>query len=209
MDLQNYWLFVCASVILCIVPGPDMIYLLGRSIAQGRKAGVAAAIGINLGGYFHLMAAILGISAIIATSSVAFTILKWCGALYLFYIGLQALLSKECSIVGNGNNSEKLPLKTIFWQGFISDALNPKVAIFFVSLLPQFVQPEAGNTLNQLVILGLTVNIIALPINLLLVLFAHAATTHLRQSNRLSLILNKCMGTIFIGLGLRLANEQR
>ena len=209
MDLQSYWLFVCASIILCVVPGPDMIYLLSRSIAQGRKAGVAAAIGINLGGYFHLLAAILGISAIIAASSVAFSILKWCGALYLFYIGLQALMSRESPIIKADNQSEGRSLRAIFWQGFISDALNPKVAIFFISLLPQFIQPEAGNTLTQLVLLGLTVNVIALSINLLFVVFAGAVTIHLRQSNRLSLLLNKLMGVVFIGLGLRLANEQR
>ena len=208
MDLQNYLLFVGASIILCIVPGPDMIYLLTRTIAQGKKAGVAAALGINLGGYFHLTAAILGISAIIATSSLAFTILKWCGAVYLVYIGLQAILSSSTLKPDKSHNSSP-PLKTIFWQGFVSDALNPKVAIFFISLLPQFIQPEAGNTINQLLMLGLTVNIIALPINLVIVWFSHSITKQLRQSNRVSKALNNAMGVVFIGLGLKLANEQR
>lgn len=208
MDLQNYLLFVGASIILCIVPGPDMVYLLTRTIAQGRRAGVAAALGINLGGYFHLTAAILGISAIIATSSLAFSILKWCGAAYLVYIGLQALLSNSALKIDKNNNSSP-PLKTIFWQGFVSDALNPKVAVFFISLLPQFIQPEAGNTLNQLILLGLTVNIIALPISLSIVWFSHSVTKQLRQSNRVSKALNNAMGVVFIGLGLRLANEQR
>jgi len=208
MDLQNYLLFVGASIILCVVPGPDMIYLLTRTIAQGKKAGVAAALGINLGGYFHLTAAILGISAIIATSSLAFAILKWCGAAYLIYIGLQAILSKTALKLDENNNSSPA-LKTIFWQGFVSDALNPKVAIFFISLLPQFIQPESGNTFNQLILLGLTVNIIALPINLAIVWFSHSVTKQLRQSNRVSRALNNAMGVVFIGLGLRLANEQR
>ena len=208
MDLQNYLLFVGASIILCIVPGPDMIYLLTRTIAQGKKAGVAAALGINLGGYFHLTAAILGISAIIATSSLAFTILKWCGAVYLVYIGLQAILSSSTLKPDKSHNLSP-PLKTIFWQGFVSDALNPKVAIFFISLLPQFIQPEAGNTINQLLMLGLTVNIIALPINLVIAWFSHSITKQLRQSNRVSKALNNAMGVVFIGLGLKLANEQR
>ncbi|MFT7178366.1 MAG: threonine/homoserine/homoserine lactone efflux protein, partial [Oceanospirillaceae bacterium] len=86
MDSHSYLLFIGASIILCIVPGPDMIYLLSRTVAQGKKAGFVAALGINLGGYFHLTAAILGISAIIATSAIAFTILKYCGAAYLIYI---------------------------------------------------------------------------------------------------------------------------
>ena len=208
MDLQNYLLFIGASIILCVVPGPDMIYLLTRSIAQGKKAGVAAALGINLGGYFHLTAAILGISAIIATSSIAFAILKWCGAAYLIYIGLQAILSNTALKLDENHNSSPV-LKTIFWQGFVSDALNPKVAIFFISLLPQFIQQESGNTLNQLMLLGLTVNIIALPINLAIVWFSHSVTKQLRQSNRVSKALNNAMGVVFIGLGLRLANEQR
>lgn len=208
MDLQNYLLFVGASIILCVVPGPDIIYLLSRTIAQGKKAGVAAALGINLGGYFHLTAAILGISAIIATSSLAFVILKWCGAAYLIYIGLQAILSSTALQLDENHNSSPV-LKTIFWQGFVSDALNPKVAIFFISLLPQFIQPEPGNTLNQLILLGFTVNIIALPINLAIVWFFHSASKRIRQSNRISKSLNNAMGVVFIGLGLRLANEQR
>jgi len=208
MDLQNYLLFVSASIILCIVPGPDMIYLLTRTIAQGKKAGVAAALGINIGGYFHLTAAILGISAIIATSSLAFTFLKWCGAAYLIYIGIQVILSTSILNIGQDHDSST-SLKTIFWQGFVSDALNPKVAIFFISLLPQFIQPEAGNSLNQLLILGLTVNIVALPINLIIVWFSHTVSKQIRESNRVSKALNNTMGVVFIGLGIRLASEQR
>ncbi|NVK21178.1 MAG: LysE family translocator [Kangiellaceae bacterium] len=209
MDFQSYWLFVCASVVLCIVPGPDMIYLLGRSIAQGRKAGIVAAIGINLGGYFHLLAAMLGISAIIATSSIAFTILKWCGAVYLLYLGCQALLAKQAIPVEANDATQSAKLKTIFWQGFVSDALNPKVAIFFISLLPQFIQPEAGNALNQLIILGITVNVIALSINIAIVLLSQVLTARLRQSSRISIVLHKAMGAVFVALGLRLANETR
>lgn len=208
MDLQNYLLFVSASIILCIVPGPDMIYLLTRTIAQGKKAGVAAALGINIGGYFHLTAAILGISVIIATSSLAFTFLKWCEAAYLIYIGIQAILSTSILNIGQDHDSST-PLKTIFWQGFVSDALNPKVAIFFISLLPQFIQPEAGNSLNQLLILGLTVNIVALPINLIIVWFSHTVSKRLRESNRVSKVLNNAMGVVFISLGIRLASEQQ
>lgn len=209
MDLHNYLLFIGASIILCIVPGPDMVYLLSRTVAQGRKAGIAAMLGINLGGYFHLTAAILGISAIIATSSLAFSILKWCGAAYLIYIGFQAILSNSPVGLDCSDNKASSSLKTIFWQGFISDVLNPKVAIFFISLLPQFIQADTGNTLTQLVILGITVNIIALAINLALVWFSHSVTKRLRKSNRISKALSNAMGAIFIGLGLRLANEHR
>jgi len=209
VDFNSYLLFIGASIILCIVPGPDMIYLLSRTIAQGRKAGFAAALGINLGGYFHLTAAILGISAIIATSALAFNILKYCGAAYLIYIGYKAILSNSPSTICSSDNEAQLPIKSIFWQGFISDVLNPKVAIFFISLLPQFIQADSNNTFTQLIILGVTVNIIALLINIVLVWFSHSVSSHLRQSNWMSKVLNKIMGTIFISLGLKLATEQR
>jgi threonine/homoserine/homoserine lactone efflux protein len=162
-----------------------------------------------LGGYFHLIAAILGISAVIATSSLAFIILKWCGAAYLIYIGLQAILSNSPLTLDSSKTKGSAPLKTIFWQGFISDALNPKVAIFFISLLPQFIQADGGDTLSQLLLLGVTVNVIALSINLTLVWFSHSFTKRLRQSSRTSSVLNHTMGAVFIALGLRLAIEQR
>ena len=209
MDFNSYLLFIGASIILCIVPGPDMIYLLSRTIAQGKKAGFAAALGINLGGYFHLTAAILGISAIIATSAIAFTILKYCGAAYLIYIGFKAILSNSSSAIDSSDNEAQLSIKSIFWQGFISDVLNPKVAIFFISLLPQFIQADNNNAFTQLIILGITVNIIALLINFVLVWFSHSVSSNLRQSNRVSKVLNNVMGTIFISLGLKLATEQR
>jgi threonine/homoserine/homoserine lactone efflux protein len=209
VDFNSYLLFIGASIILCIVPGPDMIYLLSRTIAQGKKAGFAAALGINLGGYFHLTAAILGISAIIATSAIAFTILKYCGAAYLIYIGFKAILSNTSSAIDSSDNAAQLSIKSIFWQGFISDALNPKVAIFFISLLPQFIQADNNNTFTQLIILGITVNIIALLINFVLVWFSHSVSSNLKQSNRVSKVLNNVMGTIFISLGLKLAAEQR
>jgi len=209
VDFNSYLLFIGASIILCIVPGPDMVYLLSRTIAQGKKAGFAAALGINLGGYFHLTAAILGISAIIATSALAFTILKYCGAAYLIYIGFKAILSNSSSAIGSADNETQLSIKSIFWQGFISDVLNPKVAIFFISLLPQFIQADNNNTFTQLIILGITVNIIALLINFVLVEFSHSVSSNLRQSNRVSKVLHNVMGIVFISLGLKLATEQR
>jgi len=184
-----------------------MIYLITRSVAQGKKAGFAAALGINTGGYIHLAAAILGISAIIATSATAYTLLKWCGAAYLIFIGLKAILSSSKVSLSNKKEDEHASIKTIFWQGFVSDVLNPKVAIFFISLLPQFVHTQSGNILSQLLLLGITVNVIALVINMALVWFSHSITRQLRQSNRFSRVLNHAMGTVFIVLGLKLANE--
>jgi threonine/homoserine/homoserine lactone efflux protein len=208
MNLENYLLFVCASIALVIAPGPDMIYLLGRTITGGRKAGLVAALGVNLGGYVHLLAAVLGLSAIIAASTLAFNIVKWAGALYLLYLGAKILLgkSKPISVAADHNGPQNL--RAIFWQGFISDVLNPKVAIFFLALLPQFVVASAANHTQQLFILGLTSNMIAIIINMLIVYLSARITARLRENPTLGAWLNHVMGAIFISLGIKLASEK-
>jgi len=207
IEQHAYWVFVGAVVVLVLAPGPDMAYMLTRTIAQGRKAGVVAAIGINVGAYVHVLAAVLGLSAILATSSFAFTIVKWVGACYLIWMGIQAL-TKSTSIDLRGNGLVQLDVRTIFWQGFLSDVLNPKVALFFLAFLPQFVDYGAGNEVKQLLVLGVTGNVIAISINLMLVYFASAATARLRPDQRVTRWLHRAMGTIFIALGIRLANEK-
>lgn len=194
-------------MVLVLAPGPDMAYMLTRTIAQGRKAGVVAAIGINVGAYVHVLAAVLGLSAILATSSFAFTIVKWAGACYLVWIGIQAL-TRSASIDLQANAPVELNARAIFWQGFLSDVLNPKVALFFLAFLPQFVDHGAGNEIEQLLILGVTCNVIAICMNLMLVYFASAATARLRRDQRLTRWLHRAMGTVFIALGIRLANEK-
>jgi len=205
--MDNYLLFVLASILLCIVPGPDMIFLLGRTLAQGKKAGIAAAIGINLGAYLHLFAAVLGISAILASSAYAFTVIKWMGAIYLVFIGIKILLSKRESILIE-KNIKKEQYRKILWQGFLSDALNPKVALFFLAFLPQFVQPHSNHRTLQILFLGITVNVIAIIINLLLVYFSSSLTKRLRENNKVAAWLDKIMGSIFILLGIKLAGDK-
>jgi len=142
MSIENYLLFIGAGLILILVPGPDMIYLLSRCIAQGRRAGVLAALGINAGGYVHLTAAITGLSAILLTSALAFTAVKWAGAAYLIYLGVGALRSRTGPVSVSTKGLTGQSARAIFWQGFISDVLKPKVAIFFLALLPKFVHTQ-------------------------------------------------------------------
>ncbi|MGC4099730.1 LysE family translocator [Ferruginibacter sp.] len=208
MHLDNYLLFVMASIILCIVPGPDMIFLLGRTLAQGRKAGIIAAVGINAGAYVHLLAAVTGLSAILAASATALTIVKWAGAVYLVYIGIRVLMSRQNELVVQANGIKKQSYRSVFWQGFLSDVLNPKVAIFFLAFLPQFIDTHSSHQSLQIVLLGCTVNIIAIIINCTLVYFASALTARLRKNQRVTLWLNKIMGAVFIGLGVKLAYEK-
>jgi threonine/homoserine/homoserine lactone efflux protein len=209
MTLHSYLLFVLAAFALILVPGPDMMYMLGRCLAQGRRAGILSAVGFNLGGYVHLTAAALGLSAILATSATAFTVVKWIGAAYLVYLGLSALWSKQgplaidtdAAIAGRGS-------RTILWQAFLSDVLNPKVALFFLALLPQFVDRSAAHPTLQIILLGVTVNAIGLPTNIVIACCAARVSHGLRRSGSTTLWLRRGLGVLFIGLGLRIAVER-
>jgi threonine/homoserine/homoserine lactone efflux protein len=207
VTLETYLVFVGASIVLCIVPGPDMIYLLSRAIAQGRRAGVMAALGINLGAYVHLAAAVLGISAILLTSAVAFTVVKWAGAAYLVYLGVQALRARANPLVLDTDGVRRTH-RAIFWQGFASDVLNPKVAMFFLALLPQFISADSENPLGQLLLLGLTVNVIGIATNLILVWLSSGITGALRRNEAIARWLHKAMGAVFIYLGVRLVAQK-
>jgi threonine/homoserine/homoserine lactone efflux protein len=206
MTLHNYLLFVLASIVLVIVPGPDMLYMVGRSIAQGRRAGIMAALGFHLGGYVHLTAAMLGLSAVMATSALAFTVVKWIGAGYLVYLGVTALLSQRGVISVDADDARTSG--SIFWQAFVSDVLNPKVALFFLALLPQFINPRDSHPTLEILLLGVTVNVIALTINTVIVCFSARLTVALRRNATMSQWLHKAMGAMFVALGLRLAGEK-
>jgi threonine/homoserine/homoserine lactone efflux protein len=208
MTFHTYLIFIVASVVLVIVPGPDMIYMLSRCIAQGRRAGVMSAIGFNIGGYVHLTAAVLGLSAILATSSVAFTTVKWLGAVYLVYLGISVLRSKSGPLVLPLGGTLNRDDRTILWQAYLSDALNPKVAIFFLALIPQFVNPRGAHPTLQILLLGITVNMIALPINLILVYCSASFTSALRRHTGMAVWLQRAMGAMFVALGFRLALEK-
>lgn len=208
MAVENYLLFVVASVVLVLAPGPDMAYMLGRCLSQGKKAGVVAALGINLGAYVHLAASITGLSAILMTSSVAYSVVKWIGAAYLIYLGVSAIISKTKSLSIDSKPLKERNYRKIFWQGFLSDVLNPKVALFYLALLPQFVPAHSADPTAQLLLLGLTANIIALPINIALVLVSAMLTNSLRRNDAFTEAMHKMMGAVFVGLGLKLAVEK-
>jgi threonine/homoserine/homoserine lactone efflux protein len=206
MDLASYLLFVAAAVVLVAVPGPDMAYMLARTIAQGRAAGITAAVGINAGAYVHVCAAVFGLSAILATSAIAFSAVKWIGACYLIWIGIRALRSKTSSFSLANEPKPVIRRRRIFFEGFLSDVLNPKVAIFFLAFLPQFVHTDSSLSVTlQLLILGVTANVIAVVMNIGIVFLCSAATSTLRRRPQVVTWLNKLSGALFIALGLRLA----
>ena len=213
MSLHSYLLFVGASLLLVLAPGPDMAYLLGRSIAQGKRAGVQAVFGVNTGAYVHLAAAVTGLSAVLMASAAAFTAIKWIGALYLIWLGVRALRRPAADGPLPSVTLRGAGARAVYWQGFLSCALNPKVAMFYLALLPQFVDVRAGGVWAgrpwlQLLALGLTCNMIALPINLGMVALSAHASAALRGNPRASAWLQRALGATFVGLGLRLAVER-
>lgn len=206
MTFHSYLLFVFSSIVLAIVPGPDMAYMLGRCVAQGRRAGILAALGFNSSSYFYLTTAVLGLSAVLAASTIAFNVIRWLGAAYLIYLGIDAIRSKGRLAIDGDSNARKDA--SIFWQAFITDILNPKVVMFFFAFLPQFVDARGKHPTLQLLLLGVTVNMVCLSINLMLVASSAKLTETLRQNESISKWLHRGMGALFVGLGLRLAAQK-
>jgi threonine/homoserine/homoserine lactone efflux protein len=206
MESYSYWLlFLSAAIAINITPGPDMIYILSRTIAQERKIGIASSLGVCSGSLVHIFATAFGLSAILATSAMAFSIVKYVGAAYLIYLGVKALRSKRISF----DIPVKLQEHSTFWkafrQGALIDILNPKVAIFFMAFLPQFVRPELGHAPAQILILGFLVNLIGMVIESVLVLTAARTTIFFRNNSQFSTLLDRILGSMLICLGIRLA----
>ena len=206
MDDLSYWLvFFSASLALNISPGPDLIYILSRTIAQGRKIGIASSIGVCTGALVHVTAAAIGLSSLLAASATAFSLVKYAGAVYLIYLGVKSFRSAGSGLDFQEHRQSRVTAWMAFKQGILIDVLNPKTAIFFMAFLPQFIRPESGAATAQIVILGLLVNLTGLVVESLFVMAAGGATLILRRQRKVSAYLHRLLGTIFIGLGIRLA----
>jgi threonine/homoserine/homoserine lactone efflux protein len=201
-ELHSLTLFMTAALALNLTPGPDMLYVAARSAGEGRAAGVVSAFGIAAGTLVHIAAVALGLSALLAAVPVAYTAVRLAGGAYLVYLGIRALLR---SSVPGPSEVRPAPLGTIFRQGVITNVLNPKVALFFLAFLPQFVDPTRGSMAWQVVFLGLLFNTSGTLVNVAVALGASGAAARLRSSSRSSRVLQRLTGVLFIGLGLRLA----
>jgi threonine/homoserine/homoserine lactone efflux protein len=196
-------LFLIASALLTIAPGPDIVYVLTRGIAQGRKAGFAAALGFATGCIFHTLLAALGVAALIRSSDLAFNAVRYAGAAYLVWIGIQALRHRSSfSIAGSGDAKA---LWTIYRQSVIGNALNPKVTLFFLSFLPQFVNVEAGHVGWQMALLGAVFMVQTVAIFGLIALFSGWIGERVRRNPAIGTRLNTFAGITFIALGIRVA----
>lgn len=200
---EQFFGFLAAAILITASPGPDNLMVLSFGISRGRRQGMAFGFGCALGCLSHTLLATLGISALIAASPVAFTALKICGGLYLIWMGVQALRSRGSAKVETTSAINE-PLRTLFIKGLIANAINPKVVLFFLSFLPQFVVAERGGAGWQTAALGVTFTVQAAVLFGLLGYFSGAVGQWLNRRPRAGLWLDRLAGTIFVGLGLRL-----
>jgi threonine/homoserine/homoserine lactone efflux protein len=193
-----------------LFPGPDMIYIISQSVNKGKRFGFAAALGVGAGCFVHILAVTLGLSSLIFESSLAFTIIKYLGAAYLLYIGLSSLLKKQSTLMNQIRSPHTANLKKSFMQGFLTNALNPKVALFFLAFLPQLVDPTSNHSIGlQMLILGLIFNLSGTTVNTLVAVFFGAIKNWLAKHPSVLKLQEKITGLILIGLGLRLAAFER
>jgi threonine/homoserine/homoserine lactone efflux protein len=197
---------MAAGLALNVTPGPDMLYVAARSTSEGRAAGIISSLGIATGTLFHITAVALGLSALLAAVPIAYTAVRIAGAIYLVYLGVRALTSNS----SNGSRAVvRAPLATIFRQGMVTNMLNPKVALFFLAFLPQFVDPARGSPAVQIVVLGLIFDTSGTLVNSAVALGASGAADRMRVNSRVGEILHKFSGLIFVGLGVRIAFATR
>ena len=202
-DAASLAVFVVAALALLLVPGPAVLYVVARSIHQGRRAGLASVLGIHVGTIVHIAAATAGLSALLVSSSVAFTVVKITGAVYLVGLGLWTLFSRrpEAEIAVGGERD----VRRAFAQGIVVNVLNPKTALFFLAFLPQFVDRDASHPAVQVAVLGLLFALLGLVTDSLWAIAAGTAGGVLRRSRRFLRTQRYVAGTVYVGLGIATA----
>ncbi len=209
MNIEEWLIFITACTVLNLAPGPDTIYITSRTMAQGRISGFLSALGVCTGAMLHALAAGIGLSMILTTSALAFSVIKWLGAAYFFYLGYKAIRGKSTiKPFQPTENIQPSSYWTIYLQGVLVDLLNPKTALFFLAFIPQFIDIQQGAQLTQFLILGLVVIVDALIIEYVLIMFADKLSIALRRNHQMARWLECSMGAIMIALGFRLARQE-
>lgn len=207
-SLLHWMSFFTAAVLLNLSPGPDIAYILGQTLRSGRRHGVAAMLGVWTGAALHVVMAAVGLSAVLATSALAFSIVKWVGAAYLIWLGINMLLSRGGQFVSADKPGHK-KRSAVYWQGVLVSALNPKVAIFFLAFLPQFIVEGAGPAEAQLLLHGSLIIAVAAVIEPPLVIAGAKLGAFLKRKPRVGLWMDRSLGALFVALGARLAASAR
>jgi threonine/homoserine/homoserine lactone efflux protein len=210
VSAESLLLFVVAGLLLNLTPGPDVLYIVTQSLRSGVRAGVAAAFGITAGCFVHIFAAAVGLGALLAASTTTFTLLKWVGAAYLVYIGVRLLRAPAPAVLPFPGDRARSASSTeslwhVFGRGFATNALNPKVALFFLAFVPQFIGPSVADKTLAFLLLGLLFNFNALWVNLGWAAVASWTAGRVGAVRRSLHRLEKAAGLMFLGFGLRLA----
>jgi RhtB (resistance to homoserine/threonine) family protein len=213
-DTAHLLVFIVSGWLLNLTPGPDVLYILSHAMRTGLRAGVVAALGIVAGCFVHVVAAALGVSALLATSATAFVVLKWVGAAYLVWMGVRMLLARERATAPASTADRAtmppvaFPLRHVFLRGFLTNVLNPKVALFFLAFVPQFIAPQTADKAWTFLMLGLLFNLNSLPINLGYAWVGSFAVRRVQSIQRGMRWLDRIAGAMFIGFGVKLALSQ-
>ncbi|MFG1942134.1 LysE family translocator [Nonomuraea sp. NPDC048826] len=206
-ELSTLVLFSAATLAIMLVPGPAVLFIVTRSVAQGRAAGLVSVLGVHAGSAVHVVAAALGLSALLAASATAFTIVKWAGVAYLVWLGLRKLLTREAA----GDDPVELPEQSkrrMFWEGLVVNVLNPKTAIFFLAFLPPFTDPAAGPVAPQILVLGLVWMAIGMVSDGGYAVLSSVLATRVRQSVRARRRIDIGSGLVYLGLAAWLTGEK-
>ncbi|MEG3111221.1 LysE family translocator [Pantoea sp. T14] len=213
LDITNFGLFAFSVFLLSVTPGPDMAYVIGQSVANGRRAGIVSASGVALGSCTHAIASTLGLTALITASPVMFTAIKYIGASYLMFLGGKMLLGTFISKKDRGDaapqNTRKVSAYMLLSRGFITTLTNPKVLLFFISFFPQFVTPEGEQHAASFLLLGLTYAFIAFLTDVTFAILAGSTAGAVAGNRKLQNLLDRIVGATFIALGVRLALTRR
>lgn len=206
--VNNLPMFLASCVVLNVVPGPDTAYIVARSLAQGRRAGLLSSWGLCTGALIHTLAAGLGLSAVLAASAQAFSLVKYAGALYLLYLGFKTFFDPGPATEAGLPSQAPASGRRIFLQGVLVDLLNPKVALFFLAFLPQFIDQRAPGKLATFISLGVILIMFSLVWEGMVALGSARLARYLAENQAVSRRLNRCAGTVFFGLGVRLGLQR-
>ncbi len=205
LGISHFSFFFVTVLLLNATPGPDTAYIIGRSLAQGRAAGLMSALGISLGCCVHAVASAIGLSALLAASATTFMLIKLGGGIYLVYLGLRMLWSKPEAATATGPVREVRSLRKIFWQAMVTNVLNPKVILFFLAFIPQFVRPDAPHKTAGFLVLGIAFAAISMCWNSGTAALAGTLSRRMGGNPRAKVWLERMVGTTFIALGAKLA----
>jgi threonine/homoserine/homoserine lactone efflux protein len=202
--IHDFWLFALASFLLNITPGNDMLYVASRSAGQGVRAGIVSSLGIMAGCLVHLTAAALGLSALLARSDTAFDVVKYVGAGYLFYLGVRALVNKKEAAFVTAERPA-MSYSRLFWQGVLTNVLNPKVALFFLAFLPQFIDVGGRHATEAILLLGIWFDVGGTLVNIVVAVLFGRIGNWLRGHSRWMKVQEKITGLVLVALGIKVA----